>query len=141
MLKSVLITGANGGLGKESARQLSLLNGTEKIYLGCRNEEKAIAAKRSLEDSTGKSIFEIVLMDLSNLDSVRSAVASLSEPFDALVMNAGGMGGPTPGKLTLDGVTQLFAINVLGHVVLLDELLRAKKLTKVALYVLSLIHI
>lgn len=134
MVKSVLITGANGGLGKECARQLALQDETQKIYLACRNEERAKAAKLSLEESTGKSIFEIVLMDVSNLNSVRSAVESLSEPIEALVMNAGGMGGPTPGEKTTDGVIQLFAINVLGHVVLLDELLKAKKLTKVALY-------
>lgn len=133
-VKSVLITGANGGLGKESARQLALLDGTEKIYLGCRNEEKAKEAKRSLEESTGKSIFEILQIDVSNLDSVRSAVESLKEPIDALVMNAGGTGGKNPYEKTADGVMQMFAVNVLGHVVLLDELLKAKKLTKVALY-------
>jgi NAD(P)-dependent dehydrogenase (short-subunit alcohol dehydrogenase family) len=70
MLKSVLITGANGGLGKETARQLALQDGIERIYLGCRNEEKAKAAKLELEESTGKSVFEIILMDISNLNSV-----------------------------------------------------------------------
>lgn len=136
-VKTVLITGANGGLGKECARQLALLDGTEKIYLGCRNEEKAKAAQRELEEATGRSIFEIVPIDVSNLDSVRSAVASLSEPVEGLIMNAGGMGGSNPGKKNGDGVTQIFATNVLGHVVLLDELLQAKKLTKVALYACS----
>ena len=133
-LKSILITGANGGLGKECARQLALLDGTEKIYLGCRNEERAKAAQRELEESTGKSIFEIILMDVSKPDSVRAAVASLSEPIEGLVMNAGGMGGQNPGEKTPEGVIQMFAVNVLGHVVLLDELLKAGKLTKVALY-------
>ena len=90
MIKSVLITGANAGLGKESARQLASQNGIEKIYLGCRNEEKAKAAKLDLEESTGKSIFEIVLIDVTDLNSVRSAVESLNEPIDALIMNAGG---------------------------------------------------
>ena len=41
MNKTILITGANGGLGKDAARQLALLDGTEKIYLACRNEAKA----------------------------------------------------------------------------------------------------
>ena len=79
MIKTVLITGANSGLGKESARQLALQEGIEKIYLGCRSKEKAIEAKQSLETSTGKSIFEIVLMDVSKPDSVRKAVDSLDE--------------------------------------------------------------
>lgn len=134
MNKSILITGANGGLGKEAARQLAMINGTEKIYLACRSMTKAQDAKRSLEKSTGKSIFEIVIIDVSDPNSVRKAVAGLNEPIDALIMNAGGMGGKSPLKMTSHGVTSLFAANVLGHVVLLDELIKEKKLNKVALY-------
>lgn len=132
-----MITGANGGIGKDTARQLAMLKTTEKIYLACRNENKAIAAKKDLEKLTNRNIFEIVIMDVSNVESVRSAVTSLKEPIDALIMNAGGMGGKTPEKLTSDGVTQIFATNVLGHTVLLDELLEAKKLNNVALYASS----
>ena len=58
MIKSVLITGANAGLGKEAARQIALQDGIEKIYLGARNEAKAKAAQHELEEATGKSIFE-----------------------------------------------------------------------------------
>lgn len=134
MVKSILITGANGGLGKEAARQLALLDSTEKIYLGCRNKQKAKIAKQELEQATGKSIFEIVIIDVSNLDSVKSAVASLSEPIDALIMNAGGTGGENFDEKTVDGVIQIVATNLLGHVVLLEELLKTKKLTQVALY-------
>jgi len=134
MNKSILITGANSGLGKESARQLAMINGTEKIYLACRNLSRAQEAKQSLEKSTGRSIFEIVIMDVSDPDSVRSAVKALNEPIDALIMNAGGMGGKNPLKVTSDGVTSLFANNLLGHVVLLNELIKAKKLNNVALY-------
>ena len=134
MNKSILITGANNGIGKDAARQLALLNDTEKIYLACRSEEKAKVAKKELEETTGREIFEIVIMDVSNTDSVRAAVASLDEPIDALIMNAGGMGGKSPEKLTKDGVTTMFATNVLGHVVLLDELIKANKLVNVALY-------
>ena len=134
MNKSILITGANSGLGKESARQLAMINETEKIYLACRNLTKAQEAKQSLEKSTGRSIFEIVIMDVSDPDSVRSSVAGLNEPVDAVIMNAGGMGGKSPMEKTSSGVTSLFANNVLGHVVLVNELLKAKKLNNVALY-------
>ena len=134
MNKSILITGANGGLGKDAARQLALINETEKIYLACRNEKKAEAAKADLEQTTGRSIFEIVIMDVSKPESVRKAVLTLNEPIDALVMNAGGMGGKTPYAITEDRTTQMFATNILGHVVLLDELLKADKLKNVALY-------
>jgi NAD(P)-dependent dehydrogenase (short-subunit alcohol dehydrogenase family) len=134
MNKSILITGANSGLGKESARQLAMINETEKIYLACRNLTKAQEAKQSLEKSTGRSIFEIVIMDVSDPDSVRSSVAGLNEAVDAVIMNAGGMGGKSPMEKTSSGVTSLFANNVLGHVVLVNELIKAKKLNNVALY-------
>lgn len=134
MLKSILITGANAGLGKECARQMALQSGVEKIYLGCRNKEKAKVAKQELEQATGKTIFEIMIIDVSDLASVRAAVKLLKEPVEGLVMNAGGTGGKHFYEKTKDGVTQIFAVNLLGHVALTNELLKAKKLTKVALY-------
>ena len=123
-MKRILITGANGGLGKESARLLAKQTGVEKIYLGCRNAERAELAKKSLELQTGKNIFEVLLMDVSNIESVRSSVTSISEPIDGLIMNAGGMGSRTPGQKTKDGATMLFAANVLGHAALVDELMK-----------------
>ena len=122
-IQSVLITGANAGLGREASRQLALQSGIEKIYLGCRDDAKAQAAKAELEAETGRSIFEIVLLDVSNPDSVRAAVRRLENPVDAVILNAGGTGGTSPIARTSDGVTNIFAVNVLGHVVLVDELL------------------
>jgi len=133
-IRSVLITGANAGLGKEVARQLALREGVEKIYLACRNESKAQAAKQQLEQRTGKRIFEIIVVEVSDLDSVRSAVTGLREPIDALVMNAGGSGGKTPLRLTKDGVTEIFATNVLGHVALFEGLVKAGLLERTAVY-------
>jgi NAD(P)-dependent dehydrogenase (short-subunit alcohol dehydrogenase family) len=132
--KVALITGANVGIGKEVARQLAVSGEYRRIFIACRNTKKAHAAQEELHVSTGKSIFPILLMDLSKLDSVRSAAASLDEPIDDLVMNAGGSGGKTPFALTENGVTAIFASNVLGHVVLLEELIKAKKLTKTAVF-------
>ncbi|MEM9649183.1 MAG: SDR family NAD(P)-dependent oxidoreductase [Bacteroidota bacterium] len=137
MNKTILITGANAGIGKETARQLALKPETEKIYLACRNPQKAKAAKESLKASTGRSIFEIVIMDVSDTNSVKRAVNELNEPIDALIMNAGGTGGKNPEQLTKDGVTKITATNLLGHVVLLEELLQADKLKNVALFASS----
>lgn len=134
MIQSVLITGANAGLGKESARQLAGQPGINKIYLGCRNAEKAQQAKAELEQLTGKQIFEILLLDVSDLNSVRNAVKQLPVSVDALIMNAGGTGGKQFNQLNQDGVTQIFAVNLLGHTLLTEELIKANKLTQVALY-------
>jgi NAD(P)-dependent dehydrogenase (short-subunit alcohol dehydrogenase family) len=134
MIRSVMITGSNVGLGKESARQFALQKGVEKVYLACRNQLKADAAKNELEQATGKSVFKVVLMDVTDLDSVRSAVHSLNEPVDALIMNAGG-GSKEFSDMTKYGVTQIFAQNVLGHVVLVEEMLKEEKLKQMAMYV------
>src|SRR5271163_4286266 len=87
--KTVLITGANVGLGKDVARQLALRPDFDRIYLGCRNPAKAEQARRDLERVTGRSIFEVVVVDLSNLDSVRAAASAIERPLDAVLLNAG----------------------------------------------------
>ena len=74
-------------------------------------------------------------MDVADPTSVRAALSSLREPIDDLVMNAGGSGGKTPLGKTKDGVTEIFAANVLGHAVLLDELLKADNLKRAAVLV------
>jgi NAD(P)-dependent dehydrogenase (short-subunit alcohol dehydrogenase family) len=130
--KSVLITGANTGLGKELARQLALRADFDMIYLACRNPTKAAAAQQDLTAVTGRTIFEVLPMDMSHLDSVRAAIPEIHRPLDAVVLNAGGTGGPRPLTLTADGVTEIFAANVLGHVVLLAELLKNNALRHVA---------
>ncbi len=137
MNKTIMITGANAGIGKDTARQLALMDETEKIYMACRNRAKAETAKESLEEATGRSIFEILIMDVSDPQSVREAVSRLPEAIDAVIMNAGGIGGKNPRALNSDGVTTITAVNLLGHVVLVDELIKARKLKKIALFASS----
>jgi NAD(P)-dependent dehydrogenase (short-subunit alcohol dehydrogenase family) len=131
-ISSVLITGANAGIGRELARQLGSRPEIERVVLGCRNPTKAEAARTELAASTGRSIFEVLILDTSDPSSTRTAARSLIEPIDALVMNAGGTGGSEPAVLTSRGVTRIFAVNVLGHVALLETLIEQRKLTKVA---------
>jgi NAD(P)-dependent dehydrogenase (short-subunit alcohol dehydrogenase family) len=132
--KTILITGANAGIGREAARQLALRDETGRIYLGCRNPARAQAAKAELEAATGRSIFDIVIMDVSDPESVRASIPAIDGPLDALIMNAGGSGGSSPLALTAWGTTRIFAVNVLGHAVLLDALLADDRLTEIALY-------
>ena len=135
MNESILITGANNGLGKEAARQLALKKETKKVILFCRNQAKAEAAKKDLEEQTGKKIFEIVIGDVSDADSVRKAVEKIKEPIDAVILNAGGMVGKTAGNMTPSGMNELAATNILGHVILVDELIKQGKLKKAVLSV------
>jgi len=133
MNESILITGANIGLGKETARQLALRKETKKVILFCRNQAKAEAAKKDLEAETGKKIFEIIIGDVSDANSVRKAVEKIKEPIDAVILNAGGMVGKTAGKVTPSGMNELAATNILGHVILVDELIKHDKLKKTVL--------
>jgi NAD(P)-dependent dehydrogenase (short-subunit alcohol dehydrogenase family) len=130
--KAVLITGANSGLGKDLARKLAADGDFDKVYLACRNEAKGLAAKQDLEMVTGRAVFDVVVMDVAKPASVRMAITAIDRPLDALVMNAGGTGGSTPLALTADGVTEVFASNVLGHVVLLEQLIADGALTETA---------
>ena len=112
MNESILITGANIGLGKETARQLALKPGTKKIILFCRNQSKAEAAKKDLEQETGRKIFEIIIGDVMDINSVRKAVEKIKEPIDAVILNAGGVVGKTAGKMTPSGMNELAATNI-----------------------------
>lgn len=127
-----LITGANAGLGKDVARQLALRDDVDTIYLACRNEAKAFAAQADLQRITGRSIFDILIVDTADLDSVRSAVKAIDTPLRAVLLNAGGTGGAKPMANTADGVTAIFATNVLGHVLLLEDLIDAGLLISTA---------
>ena len=132
--KTVLITGANAGIGKDVARQLALRPEIGRIYLACRNRDRATTAKSELEAATGRSIFDVVVMDVADLGSVRVGLAAIDGSVDALVMNAGVI-GPQAMELTAGGVTTMFATNVLGHVVLLEGLLAEGRLGEVAVLV------
>jgi NAD(P)-dependent dehydrogenase (short-subunit alcohol dehydrogenase family) len=132
--KTVLITGANVGIGKDVARQLALRPEIARIYLACRNQDRARTAKAELEAETGRRIFDILLVDVADPRSVRAGLAGIDGSIDGLVMNAGGMGGKTPMELTADGATYMFAQNVLGHVALLEALLAEDRLGEVAVF-------
>ena len=78
--KTVLITGANAGIGKDVARQLALRPEMARIYLACRNKDRATTAKAELEAKTGRRIFDIILMDVADLGSVRAAWRASTDP-------------------------------------------------------------
>src|ERR1700759_4513975 len=99
--RTALITGANAGLGKEVSRQLALRPEFSRIYLACRNQDRATQAKGELEAATERRIFDIILMDVADLTSVRAGLAAIDGSVDARVMNAG-LIGPHSMGLTAD---------------------------------------
>lgn len=129
--KTILITGANSGIGKELARQLALGDDYGRIYVASRDMTKGAAALEELRGLTGRDIFTVVPLDLRDLESVRQLADQFTEPLNAVVLNAGGFGGPTPAALAPTGATEMFTQNVLGHVVLLETLLSRDAVTEV----------
>ncbi|KAG1844696.1 hypothetical protein F4604DRAFT_1937386 [Suillus subluteus] len=112
--KVVLVTGANSGIGKETARVLLTKNA--KVYVACRDKTKGEAAIRDLKESTGKEACFLQL-NLANLKSIKASGEEFlrREPvLDVLFNNAGVMTPPME-MLTDDGYDLQFGTNVLGH--------------------------
>ncbi|KAH6937628.1 hypothetical protein HPB50_002543 [Hyalomma asiaticum] len=89
--KTVIITGANTGIGKETARELARRNG--RVILACRNMVKAREAAADIRASTGRSVV-LMQLDLCSLNSVRQFARQVvaTEPrLDVLILNAGMM--------------------------------------------------
>src|ERR1700691_3759050 len=117
-----LITGANSGIGYETARALA--DHGAHVILACRDGEKARRARDKLESELERSSLELLHLDLADLVSVRRAAAEVltgHARLDILVNNAGVMG--TPYRQTADGFELQMATNHLGHFALTGLLL------------------
>ncbi|PXY27226.1 oxidoreductase [Prauserella muralis] len=115
--RTVLITGANSGLGLRTAQVLA--GKGARVLLACRSAERGARALREVAAAAGTEP-ELVRLDLADLASVRDAAARVRErtgdALDILVNNAGLMG--TPRGLTADGFETQFGTNHLGHAAL-----------------------
>jgi NAD(P)-dependent dehydrogenase (short-subunit alcohol dehydrogenase family) len=109
--KTALVTGANSGIGFETARALS--EARAAVIVAARDEEKASDAARRISGLTGTSVTTLVV-DLADLDSVNKAASSVSGALDILVNNAGVMAIPELTR-TPQGHEMQFGVNYLGH--------------------------
>lgn len=124
-----VVTGANGGLGLESARALA--GAGAHVVMAVRNQEKARAAVDDIQSTIPDASLELVALDLGSLDSVAEAAASIAAAhptIDILLNNAGLMACPE--RQTADGFEMQFGVNHLGHWAftgaLLPNVLRAR---------------
>ena len=118
----VLITGANSGLGMETARALVARGAT--VLMACRSRERAEQARRQLLPGVDGGAIDLIDLDLGDLASVQRAVRHVEDCYgrlDLLINNAGVMG--LPRTLTRDGFECQFGINHLGHFALTNALL------------------
>jgi NAD(P)-dependent dehydrogenase (short-subunit alcohol dehydrogenase family) len=128
--KTVLITGANQGIGKAAA--LALAAQGAHVVLVARNAEKGRAALAEVQ-AAGRGGAELILADFSSQEQVHRAAAefkSRHKRLDVLLNNAGVF---VPERhSTVDGLEETFAVNHLGYFVLTRALLDVLQATPAA---------
>lgn len=117
-MKTVLITGANKGIGFETATQLAQLG--YFIYLGSRNLENGLKAVEKLK-AEGLNEVEAIHLDVSDDKSVKAARAEIgkkTEVLDVLINNSGITGGMPQSALTasIDQFKDAYETNIYGVV-------------------------
>jgi NAD(P)-dependent dehydrogenase (short-subunit alcohol dehydrogenase family) len=127
--RTAVVTGANGGLGLETARALA--GAGAHVVMAARNQHKAAEAVADIRGGAPDASLEVVQLDLGSLASVREAaerILAAHEKIDILVNNAGVMG--IPERRTVDGFEMQFGVDHLGHfaltALLMPALLRAE---------------
>lgn len=119
--RTILVTGANTGLGFEIAKVLARQGA--RVLLGCRSIDKANAAIDAIRADVSDADLDMVELDQADLASVRDAAAQVNEEarLDVLVNNAGIM--MPPKEMTVDGFESQFGVNHLGTFALTSLLL------------------
>ena len=124
--KTCLVTGANSGIGKETA--LGLARAGARVVLVCRNQQKGEAALADIRRETGSSALDLLIADMSSLASVRALAAHVEQRYprlDVLVNNAGA--ALWEHKLSAEGIEMTVAGNHLGPALLTMKLLERLK--------------
>lgn len=120
--RSVLVTGANGGLGFFTSARLA--GAGAHVTLAGRSPERLAAAVAAIRGRMPRADVETLVMDTSSPESVHAAVERLLDraPLDAVVLNAGMVHTPGARLESVDGHELVLATNVLGHFALLARL-------------------
>jgi len=120
--RTILVTGANSGLGLRSAEALASRGA--RVLMGCRNQEKAAVALETVKNAAADAAPEVMPLDLADLDDVRACAKQLTDKLDqldVLMNNAGVMA--IPHQRTKQGFEMQFGTNHLGHFALTGLLL------------------
>lgn len=115
--KTVLITGANTGIGKETARDLAKRGA--HIIIACRDIEKGDAAMKEIIEQSGNSNITLKKLNLADTKSIREFAEQINkeqQQINILINNAGVM--MCPYLKTEDGFELQFGVNHLGHFLL-----------------------
>lgn len=124
--RHAIVTGANTGIGFETARVLALRGSS--VTMACRNLDKANTARTRIIEASGGAIgaqqLDVRELDLASFDSIRRFAAGFRESGQALNLLVNNAGVMLPAvHRTPDGLDAHFAINHLGHFLLTNLLL------------------
>jgi NAD(P)-dependent dehydrogenase (short-subunit alcohol dehydrogenase family) len=124
--KTVLITGATDGIGKQAAKELAKMGA--KIVLVGRNEEKCIRSVEEVSTFGGNSSVNYLLADLSSMGEVKKLAEEFRSKYDRLdvLINNAGAAFLTR-QVTVDGFEKTFATNHLAYFLLTASLLEMLK--------------
>ncbi|XP_068619129.1 retinol dehydrogenase 13-like [Battus philenor] len=124
--KTVIITGANDGIGKEASWEFAKRGA--KVFMACRDMTKCEAVRREIVLETSNKFVYCRPCDLASLASVRTFVKRFKEEepkLDILVNNAAVM--ETPAGVTKEGFETQLGVNHMGHFLLTNLLLDTLK--------------
>jgi len=124
--KTVIITGGNTGIGKETA--IDLASRGAKVIIGCRSKERGEKALIDIKKESGSKEVYLKLLDLSSFKSVRrfaNSILDSEDRLDILINNAGVL--MPPFEKTEDGFETHFQVNHLGHFLLTQMLIELLK--------------
>ncbi|MEW6432012.1 MAG: SDR family oxidoreductase [Myxococcota bacterium] len=114
--RTVLITGANTGIGRATAHALAAAGA--RVFFAGRSEEKTRPVVHTIARATGNQDLHFLALDLEDLDSVKRAAETFlarNEPLHVLINNAG-LARAT--GVTKQGFERTFGVNHLGHFLL-----------------------
>jgi len=115
--KTCLVTGANSGIGKETA--LGLARKGAGVLLVCRNQKKGEDARADIERETGSSRLDLLIADMSSFGSVRALAAQVRQRYSRLDVLINNAGAAVPSRtLSADGIEMTVAGNYLGAALL-----------------------
>ncbi|CAI6297594.1 unnamed protein product [Periconia digitata] len=118
----ILVTGANTGIGYDTALYLARADSSNHVIVSARNEQRGLDALQKLQDMKPKGSLSFQKLDVSSDDSIFTAVKEIEANFDkvdVLVNNAGVfLGGPN----SRAAMRETFEVNVYGAVILTDAL-------------------
>jgi len=118
--KSYMITGANSGLGKQTALEIAKKGGT--VHMVCRNPKYAEEAQKEIQDVTSNNKIHVHILDMSDPKAVLRFAKGFAEPLNVLINNAGCMVNER--TVTEEGLEKNFATNTLGTHILTENLVQ-----------------